>query len=97
MPQYIDAYGFILLGKLALCFCSGFLGFFYAKGKNSLNDFPRMLRHSLGSLLTCLLSRIKPTSPISSSVIMVTTPMIVLVLSAIIMKNVCETHGDRLF
>jgi hypothetical protein len=37
MPQYIDAYGFILLGK-ALCFCSGFLGF-YAKGKNNLTIF----------------------------------------------------------
>jgi drug/metabolite transporter (DMT)-like permease len=47
-----------------------------------------MLLHSLGLPLTCLLFQgLSLTSPISASVIMVTTPMIVLVLSAIIMKE----------
>jgi drug/metabolite transporter (DMT)-like permease len=46
------------------------------------------VRHSLVSLLTCLpFFGVEPYFPISASVIMVTTPMIVLILSAIILKE----------
>jgi drug/metabolite transporter (DMT)-like permease len=84
MPQYIDAYGFILLRVAMLCFGS----LVYAEEKIALNDFPLLLRHSLVSLLTCLpFLRVEPYSHISASVIMVTTPMIVLILSAIILKE----------
>jgi hypothetical protein len=51
MPQYIDAYGFIVTG-MALCFV---FGFFYAKGKIALNDFPRIIAAAFFCcLLTCL-------------------------------------------
>jgi hypothetical protein len=53
MPQYIDAYGFILLRKRPFFFWLSWL--FMPKEKIALNDFHELLlRHSLVSLLTCL-------------------------------------------
>ncbi len=90
MPKYIDAYGFILLrvsGGMLLFWISWL---FMPKEKIALKDFPRIIAAAFFGVAFNMLTFFKGlslTSPISASVIMVTTPMIVLVLSAIIMKE----------
>jgi drug/metabolite transporter (DMT)-like permease len=90
MPQYIDAYGFIMLrvsGSMLLFWLSWL---FMPKEKIAFNDFPRIIAAAFFGVAFNMLTFFKGlslTSPISASVIMVTTPMIVLVLSAIIMKE----------
>jgi drug/metabolite transporter (DMT)-like permease len=90
MPDYIDAYGFILLrvsGAMLLFWISWL---FMPKEKIALKDFPRIIAAAFFGVAFNMLTFFKGlslTSPISASVIMVTTPMIVLVLSAIIMKE----------
>ena len=90
MPQYIDAYGFILLrvsGAMLLFWLSWL---FMPKEKIALNDFPRIIAAAFFGVAFNMLTFFKGlslTSPISASVIMVTTPMIVLILSAIILKE----------
>jgi drug/metabolite transporter (DMT)-like permease len=90
MPEYIDAYGFILLrvsGAMLLFWISWV---FMPKEKIAIKDFPRIIAAAFFGVAFNMLTFFKGlslTSPISASVIMVTTPMIVLVLSAIIMKE----------
>jgi len=90
MPLYIDAYGFILLrvGGSVLLFWLVWL--FMPKEKIALNDFPRIVAAAFFGVAFNMLTFFKGlslTSPISAAVIMVSTPMIVLTLSAIIMKE----------
>jgi drug/metabolite transporter (DMT)-like permease len=90
MPKYIDAYGFILLraGGSMLLFWLGWL--FMPKEKIAINDFPRIIAAAFFGVAFNMLTFFKGlslTSPISAAVIMVSTPMIVLVLSAILMKE----------
>ena len=90
MPAYIDAYGFILLrvGGSVLLFWLVWL--FMPKEKIALTDFPRIIAAAFFGVAFNMLTFFKGlslTSPISASVIMVSTPMIVLTLSAIIMKE----------
>jgi drug/metabolite transporter (DMT)-like permease len=90
MPEFIQPYGFILLrvgGSVVLFWMVSFLG---PKEKIALADFPRIAAAALFGVALNMLTFFKGlsfTSPISASVIMVTTPIIVLVLSAIIMKE----------
>lgn len=90
MPAFIKPFGFIVLrvGGSALLFwlCS----FFAVKEKIALNDFPRIAAAALFGVALNMLTffeGLSLTSPIMASVLMVTTPMIVLVLSAFIMKE----------
>ena len=90
MPLYIDAYGFILLrvGGAVLLFWLVWL--FMPKEKIALNDFPRIIAAAFFGVAFNMLTFFKGlslTSPISAAVIMVSTPMIVLTLSALIMKE----------
>ena len=90
MPKYIDAYGFIFLrvGGSTILFWLAWL--FMPKEKIDLADFPRIIAAAFFGVAFNMLTFFKGlslTSPISASVIMVSTPMIVLVLSAIIMKE----------
>jgi drug/metabolite transporter (DMT)-like permease len=90
MPLYIDAYGFILLrvGGSVLLFWLVWL--FMPKEKIALNDFPRIVAAAFFGVAFNMLTFFKGlslTSPISAAVIMVSTPMIVLTLSALIMKE----------
>lgn len=90
MPEFIDAFGFILLrvGGSVLLFWLVWL--FMPKEKIALNDFPRIIAAAFFGVALNMLTFFKGlsfTSPISAAVIMCTTPIIVLVLSAIIMKE----------
>ena len=90
MPLYIDAYGFILLRAGGSMILFWLVWLFMPKEKIALNDFPRIVAAAFFGVAFNMLTFFKGlslTSPISASVIMVSTPMIVLALSAIIMKE----------
>lgn len=90
MPKYIDAYGFILLRAGGSMLLFWLVWLFMPKEKIALNDFPRIIAAAFFGVAFNMLTFFKGlslTSPISAAVIMITTPMIVLVLSAIIMKE----------
>jgi len=90
MPAYVDAYGFILLrvaGSVVLFWAIGFLG---PKEKIARKDFPRVIAAAFFGVAFNMLTFFKGlsyTSPISAAVIMVTTPMIVLLLSALLIRE----------
>lgn len=90
MPAYLSAYGFIVarVGGSTLLFWLVWL--FLPKEKIALNDFPRIVAAAFFGIALNMLTFFKGlslTSPISAAVIMVTTPIIVLVLSAFILRE----------
>ncbi|SHM82524.1 DMT family transporter [Flavobacterium xinjiangense] len=90
MPFYIDAYGFILLRVGGSVILFWLVWLFMPKEKIALNDFPRIIAAAFFGVAFNMLTFFKGlslTSPISAAVIMVSTPMIVLTLSALIMKE----------
>ncbi len=90
MPLYIAPYGFILLRVFGATFLFWIVWFFAPKEKIEVGDFPRIIAAAFFGVALNMLTFFKGlsyTSPIAASVIMVTTPMIVLVLSAIILKE----------
>lgn len=96
MPKYVDAYGFILMRVGGSTILFWLVWFFSRRSKEvreekiDNKDFPRIIWAAFFGVALNMLSFFKGlslTSPISASVIMVSTPMIVLVLSAIIIKE----------
>jgi drug/metabolite transporter (DMT)-like permease len=96
MPHYIDAYGFILLrvGGSSILFWIVWVFMRMLKiGPNEkidLHDFPRIIACAFFGVALNMLTFFKGlsmTSPISAAVIMVCTPLIVLILSAVIIKE----------
>lgn len=96
MPKYVDAYGFIVMragGSMILFW----LVWVFTSLPNSIRnekidmeDFPRIIAAAFFGVALNMLAFFKGlslTSPISASVIMVTTPIIVLIFSAIIIKE----------
>lgn len=93
MPKHIDAFGFIFLrvGGSMLLFWMATL--FVKTEKIEKADFPRIIAASFFGIAFNMLTFFKGlsyTSPIMGAVLMVTTPMIVLVLSAILIKERME-------
>ncbi len=96
MPQYVDAYGFIVFragGSTILFWLIWIILKLTGKipsEKMRRSDFPRVIAAAFFGIalnMLCLFKGLSLTSPISAAVIMVSTPMIVLVLSAIILKE----------
>lgn len=90
MPAYVKPYGFILLRVMGATLLFWAVSFFGPKEKIDRSDFPRIIAAAFFGVALNMLTFFKGlsyTSPISSAVIMVTTPIIVLILSAIIMKE----------
>jgi len=99
MPKYVEPFGFITMrvgGSMLLFWVVSFfeplerMRTGKAKEKIALEDFPRIVAADLFGVVLNMLTFFKGlsyTSPIMGAVLMVTTPMIVLVLSAIIMKE----------
>jgi drug/metabolite transporter (DMT)-like permease len=96
MPHYIDAYGFILLrvgGSTILFWIVWVFMKMLKVGPNekiALHDFPRIIACAFFGVALNMLTFFKGlsmTSPISAAVIMVCTPLIVLILSAVIIKE----------
>ena len=97
MPTYIEPFGFIVLrvfgATLLFWMVAIFMKLFNRNTKEipiELKDFPRIIAAALFGVAINMLTFFKGlsmTSPIAASVIMVSTPIIVLILSAIIMKE----------
>ncbi|WP_396139794.1 DMT family transporter [Flavobacterium sp.] len=90
MPTYIKPFGFILLRVFGATILFWLISFFGPTEKIQLKDFPRIIAAAFFGVALNMLTFFKGlsfTSPISAAVIMVTTPIIVLILSAIIMKE----------
>lgn len=90
MPKYVDAFGFIVMrvGGSVILFWLAWL--FSVKEKIARNDFPRIIAAAFFGVAFNMLTFFKGlslTSPISAAVLMCTTPIIVLILSSIIMKE----------
>lgn len=96
MPKYVDAYGFIILrvGGATILF---WLFWLFSRKSKAIReeqidpkDYPRVIAAAFFGVALNMLSFFKGlslTSPISASVLMVSTPMMVLILSAIILKE----------
>ncbi|MEY4433823.1 MAG: hypothetical protein RLZZ44_1957 [Bacteroidota bacterium] len=96
MPQYVDAYGFIVFragGSTILFWLIWIILKLSGKipsEKINRKDYPRVIWAAFFGIalnMLCFFKGLSLTSPISAAVIMVSTPMIVLVLSAIILKE----------
>lgn len=90
MPTYINAYGFIVLRVFGATILFWIVSLFVKTEKIENQDFPRIIACAFFGVALNMLTFFKGlsyTSPISASVIMVSTPIIVLILSSIIMKE----------
>ena len=90
MPHYIKPYGFILLRVLGATSLFWLVGFFIKKEKIAIYDFLRIFLAAIfGTALNMLtfFKGLSMTSPISASVIMVTSPIIVLSFSTIFLNE----------
>ena len=94
MPKYIDAFGFILLRVGGTTLLFWMISLFIKTEKIEKGDFPRIIAAAFFGVALNMLTFFKGlsyTSPIMGAVIMVTTPMIVLILSAILIKERMKT------
>lgn len=90
MPKYVEPFGFITMRVGGSMLLFWLVSFFGPKEKIAKEDFPRIVAAALFGVALNMLTFFKGlsyTSPIMGAVLMVTTPMIVLILSAIIMKE----------
>ncbi|NJM78822.1 MAG: DMT family transporter [Flavobacterium sp.] len=94
MPTYVQPYAFILIRVIGATILFWGLTFFGPKEKIALKDFPTIILASLFGVTINQLAFFKGlsyTSPISASVIMVSAPIVVLILSAILLKERIKT------
>lgn len=90
MPQYVRPFGFIFLRVTGATFLFWSLSMFLRKERIALNDYPRLL---LGAIFGIALNQLtffkglSMTTPISASVIMVSSPILVLSFSALILRE----------
>ena len=90
MPKYVEPFGFITMRVGGSMLLFWLVSFFGPKEKIAKEDFPRIVAAALFGVALNMLTFFKGlsyTSPIMGAVLIVTTPMIVLILSAIIMKE----------
>ena len=90
MPQYVEPFGFIAMRVGGAMLLFWLVSFFGPQQKITKQDFPRIIAAAFFGIALNMLTFFKGlsyTSPIMGAVLMVTTPMIVLVLSAFIMKE----------
>ncbi|MCM4154870.1 DMT family transporter [Gramella sp. AN32] len=90
MPTYIGAFGFILLRVLGAATLFWIISLFAPKEKIEKKDWPRILACAFFGMVLNMLFFFKGLSlstPINSSVIITLSPVMVLVLSAIIVKE----------
>jgi drug/metabolite transporter (DMT)-like permease len=93
MPSFIGAFGFILLRVAGSTVLFWLAWLFVPKERIAPRDFLRIAGAAFFGVALNMLTFFKGlsyTSPISAAVIMVTTPIIVLILSALILKERME-------
>lgn len=90
MPNYVKPYGFILirvLGATAIFWC---LGMFIKAKKVAKEDYKRILLAAffgVGLNMLTFFKGLSYTTPISASVMMVTSPILVLIFSSILIRK----------
>jgi drug/metabolite transporter (DMT)-like permease len=90
MPQYVKPFGFIFLRVSGATILFWTVGLFLRKERIDTNDYPRLLLGAVFGIALNQLSFFKGlsmTTPISASVIMVSSPILVLSFSAIILRE----------
>ena len=90
MPEHVKPFAFIILRVGISTVLFWLCGLFTGKEKISKGDFPRIIAAAFFGVALNMLAffeGLSLTSPIMASVLMVTTPLIVLLLSAIIMRE----------
>lgn len=90
MPNYVQPYGLILIRVLGGCALFWIVSLFVKTEKIQRKDLPRIAAAAFFGLTFNQLTFFKGlsyTSPISGAVIMVTTPILVLILSTILLKE----------
>ena len=105
MPQYVAPFGFIAMrvgcAMLLFWLVAFFIRLFIPKFRDqndekiAFSDFPRFIAAALFGVAINMLTFFKGlsyTSPIMAAVLMVTTPIIVLILSAVLIKERMENR-----
>lgn len=90
MPLYIRPFGFILIRVLGAALLFWTVGIFLKKEKIETKDYPRLLLGALFGIALNQLSFFKGlsmTTPINASVIMVTSPILVLIFSSFLLNE----------
>lgn len=90
MPLYIRPFGFILIRVLGAAILFWTVGLFLKKEKIQTQDYPRLLLGALFGIALNQLSFFKGlsmTTPINASVIMVTSPILVLIFSSFLLNE----------
>lgn len=90
MPTYIEPFGFILLRVAGAAILFWLLGIWGPKEKIATSDWPRLLGCTVfGMVINMLLffKGLSLTTPINSSVIITISPILVLILAAILIKE----------
>lgn len=90
MPLYVRPFGFILLRVLGATSLFWIVGIFLKKEKIEVNDYPRLLLGAVFGIALNQLSFFKGlsmTTPINASVIMVTSPILVLIFSSFLLNE----------
>ena len=90
MPEFVKPFGFIFLRVSGATALFWGVGLFARKERIEMNDYPRLLLGAVFGIALNQLSFFKGlsmTTPISASVIMVSSPILVLSLSAVILRE----------
>jgi len=93
MPVYVKPYGFILIRILGATVIFWFLGLFIKSEKIERSDYKTILLASFFGVGLNMLSFFKGlslTTPISASVMMVTSPIMVLIFSSLLIRKAIE-------
>jgi len=95
MPTYVQPWGFIILRVLGASILFWVISFFGPKEKIAKKDYLRMglcAVLGMGFNMLVFFKGLSLSTPINSAVLVTTTPIIVLILSALIIK---EKIGGR--
>lgn len=90
MPIYIKPFGFIMLRVIGASVLFWGCGLFIKHEKIAVSDWPRLIGVAIFGMAINMLSFFKGldyTTPINSAVIMTSSPILVLILSALIIKE----------
>ncbi|CAM4132211.1 DMT family transporter [Zobellia roscoffensis] len=90
MPNYVQPFGFIMLRVIGAAILFWSISFFGPKEKIDKKDYPRMFICALlgmGLNMLVFFKGLSLSTPINSAVLITTTPIVVVLLSAILIKE----------
>ena len=90
MPTYVKPFGFILIRVIGATTIFWVLGLFIKSQKIEKSDYKKLLLAAIFGISLNMLSFFKGlslTTPISASVIMVTSPIMVLIFSSLLIRK----------